>query len=227
MMSVLSRTTGKERKTMGTPNRFWDRIADRYSRSPIKDEGAYQKKLDVTRRYFTQDSEVLELGCGTGGTAILHAPNVKHYRATDISKRMIEIAEGRKSSGDAENVTFEQASLEDIDVVEESLDAVLAMSLLHLIEDKEAALGKVHGMLKPGGVFVSSTACLGDHMKWFRLIAPIGRFFGVFPLVRVFTQQELKDSMVSAGFEIDYEWRPGKGAAVFMVARKPAESEDG
>ncbi len=222
MMSVLRRTTGNERDEMATPTRFWDKIADRYSRSPIKDEGAYQKKLDVTRRYFTPDSEVLELGCGTGGTAILHAPHVKHYRATDISKRMIEIAEGKRASGGAENVSFEQASLEDIDVAEDSLDAVLALSLLHLLEDRETAIGKVHGMLKPGGVFVTSTACLGDHMRWFKLIAPIGRFFGVFPVVRVFTQQELKDSMIRAGFEIDYEWRPGKGAAVFMVAKKRA-----
>lgn len=209
---------------MGTPTKFWDRIADRYSRSPIKDEGAYQKKLDVTRRYFTPESEVLELGCGTGGTAMLHAPHVKHYRATDISKRMIEIAEGKKAADSVENVTFEQTSLEDIGVVDESLDAVLAMSLLHLLEDKDVAIRKVHSMLKPGGAFVASTVCLGDHMKWFKLIAPIGRFLGVFPLVRVFTRQELLDRMTAAGFEIDYDWRPGKSAAVFVVAKKRAGS---
>ncbi len=211
---------------MGTPTKFWDKVADRYSKKPIADEGAYQKKLDVTRRYFTPESEVLELGCGTGGTAILHAPLVKHYRATDISERMIEIADGKKAADGIENVTFEQASLEDIDVADASLDAVLALSLLHLLEDKDAAIRKVHGMLKPGGVFVTSTACIGDHMKWFRLIAPIGRFFGVFPLVRVFTRQELLDSMTSAGFEIDYEWRPAKSAAVFIVAKKRPDSNE-
>ena len=28
-------------------------------------------------------------------------------------------------------------------------------------------------MLKPGGIFVTSTACLGDTMKYIKLIAPI------------------------------------------------------
>ena len=39
--------------------------------------------------------EVLEFGCGTGGTAIIHAPYVKHIRAIDISGNMIAIAKGK------------------------------------------------------------------------------------------------------------------------------------
>ena len=220
-MTVLSRTTERERKEMGTPKSFWDKVADRYSKRPIADEGAYQRKLEITREYFTPETEALELGCGTGGTALLHSPYVKRYRATDVSARMIEIAEGKKADGDFDNVVFEQVSLEDVNVAAESLDAVLALSLLHLVENKEEAIAKVHGMLKPGGVFVSSTVCLGDNMKWFKLIGPIGRFLGLMPLVRVFTAQELIDSLTSAGFEIDHDWRPGKGRAVFIVAKKP------
>ena len=77
---------------MTTSTGFWDRIADRYSKQPIADQDAYQRKLDVTRTYFRPDMDVLELGCGTGGTAILHAPYVRHVRAVDISARMLEIA---------------------------------------------------------------------------------------------------------------------------------------
>ena len=56
---------------MATSARFWDRIAERYSKSPVADEAAYQKKLQVTREYFRPDMEVLEIGCGTGSTAIV------------------------------------------------------------------------------------------------------------------------------------------------------------
>ena len=35
---------------------------------------------------------VLEIGCGTGMTAVIHSPFVNHYHATDISSGMIEIA---------------------------------------------------------------------------------------------------------------------------------------
>jgi cyclopropane fatty-acyl-phospholipid synthase-like methyltransferase len=62
---------------------FWNKLADKYSRRPIADEAAYQKKLDVTRQYFEPDMEVLEIGCGTGTTAIAHAPFVKHIHATE------------------------------------------------------------------------------------------------------------------------------------------------
>jgi hypothetical protein len=39
-------------------------------------------------------------------------------------------------------------------------------------------------------------------------------------LVKVFTAKELEDSLTEAGFEIDHQWQPGKGKAVFMVAKK-------
>jgi len=39
------------------------------------------------------------------------------------------------------------------------------MSVLHLMEEKEGAIAKVYRLLKPGGVFATSTVCLGDSMK--------------------------------------------------------------
>ena len=205
---------------MGQSARFWDKIAERYSKRPVADEASYQKKLKVTREYFRPDMDVLEIGCGTGSTAIVHAPYVRQIRATDISSKMIEIARAKARAQNVKNVSFEQSSIDDLDVPDQSLDAVLALSILHLLENKEEVIARVHRMLKPGGVFVSSTVCLGDTMKWFKLIGPIGRFLGFMPLVRVFTAQELEDSFTNGGFEIDYRWRPGKGKAVFMVAKK-------
>jgi len=65
--------------------KFWDKIAERYSRQPVADEAAYQKKLQVTREYLKPDMEVLEFGCGTGSTAIAHAPYVKHIRRSSYT----------------------------------------------------------------------------------------------------------------------------------------------
>jgi hypothetical protein len=42
----------------------------------------------------------------------------------------------------------------------------------------------------------------------------------LFPPVKVFSVAELKDSLESAGFEIDYEWQPKKSAAAFIICRK-------
>ncbi|RMF21950.1 MAG: class I SAM-dependent methyltransferase [Cyanobacteria bacterium J083] len=200
--------------------KFWDKIADKYSKQPIADEAAYQKKLQVTQEYFKPDMSVLEFGCGTGSTALIHAPHVKQIRAIDISSAMIKIAKDKAEAQDIENITFERLTIEELTVADETFDVVLGLSILHLLENKEQVITKVYKMLKPGGVFVTSTVCLGDTMKWFKIIAPIGRFLGFFPLVKVFTVKELADSLTDAGFALDYQWQPGKGKAVFIVAKK-------
>lgn len=205
---------------MADSSAFWDRVAERYSKNPVADEASYQKKLRVTREYFSPDAQVLEIGCGTGSTAIVHAPFVKHIRATDISPKMIEIATKKAALENVDNVSFEVSSIDDLDVADQSLDAVLGLSILHLVRDRDQVIAKAYKMLKQGGVFVTSTVCIGDTMKFFKLIAPIGRFLGLMPLVTVFTVQELVDSLTKAGFSIDYQWQPGKGKAVFIVAKK-------
>jgi SAM-dependent methyltransferase len=99
--------------------------------------------------------------------------------------------------------------------------------VLHLLANKEAAIAKVYNLLQPGGVFITSTICLGDTMAWFKLIAPIGKFFGLFPLVKVFTIKDLEKSLTDAGFAINYQWQAGdyqspigNAKIVFIVAKE-------
>ena len=200
---------------------FWDKIAERYSKRPVADEAAYQKKLQVTREYLQPDMDVLEFGCGTGSTAIAHAPYVKRIQAIDISSKMIEIAQGKADAKNVENVTFRRSTIDEFSASDQGFDAVMGLSILHLLDNKEEVIARVHKMLKPGGVFVTSTACIGDTiMRFLKFIVPIGKFFGLMPMVKVFTSKELEDSFTDAGFEIDYQWQPGKGKAVFIVATK-------
>lgn len=202
--------------------KFWDKIAERYAKRPVADQAAYEKKLEVTRGYFEPDMVVLEIGCGTGSTAIAHAPYVKHIQAIDISSKMIEIAQSKANAENVRNVTFVQSTIDELDVPDQSLDAVLGLSILHLVENLDEVIARVYAMLKPGGIFVTSTACIGDTMKFFKIVAPIGKSLGLMPLVKVFTTPELEESMTDAGFEIDYQWQPGKGKALFMAAKRPS-----
>lgn len=132
---------------------------------------------------------------------------------------MIEIARSKSDANGIENITFEQSNIDDYNAPDQSLNAVLGLSILHLVENRKEVIAKIHKMLKPGGVFVSSTACLGDTMKFFKLLAPVGKFLGVMPTLRVFSKKELEDSLTDAGFMIDYQWQPGKGKSVFIVAK--------
>lgn len=199
--------------------RFWDRMADKYARQPIADEAAYQRKLDITRGYLRPDMTLLEFGCGTGGTAILHAPHVRQIRAIDFSEAMLTIARGKAAAAGVGNVSFERADIMDFAAPDGSFDMVLGLSILHLLADKDAVIAKVFRMLKPGGLFVSSTTCIGDTMGLLKPLAPVGKALGLLPQLDVMTTSGLVDSLTRAGFGIEQQWQPGRGSAVFIVAR--------
>jgi 2-polyprenyl-3-methyl-5-hydroxy-6-metoxy-1,4-benzoquinol methylase len=133
---------------------------------------------------------------------------------------MIEIARAKAAADNVMNVEFDVASIDDLDVPDQSFDAVLCLNILHLLADRNSAITRVHTMLKPGGVFVSSTACLSETMKFFKVIGPVGKFFGLIPIIKVFTPQDLMTRLTQTSFDIDHQWQPGKGKAIFVVAKK-------
>lgn len=203
-------------------DRFWDKMADSYARQPIADEAAYQTKLKVTQSYLRRDMDVLEFGCGTGGTAIIHAPHVRQITAIDFSEAMLAIARGKAEAAGVDNLTFERADITTFGAPDGRFDVIMGMSILHLLADKDAVIANVFRMLKPGGFFVSSTTCLGDTMGLFKFIAPIGKALGLLPQLDVMTTQDLVRSLTGAGFSIEHQWQPGRGKAVFIVARAGA-----
>jgi SAM-dependent methyltransferase len=202
--------------------RLWNRIARRYARAPIRNQQAYEYKLARTREYMRSDMQLLELGCGTGSTALLHAPFVDNILGVDFSEEMVAIARERAAEARVANVEFRQASVDDFDPAGKRFDMILAMSLLHLLDDRDSAIARIRELLAPGGVFVSSTACLGRHYGFLRLIAPLARGLGLFPMLRLFSDDELRTSIEAAGFAIEESWMPDekKSHVLFVVARR-------
>lgn len=209
--------------------KLWDRFSKGYYKKPISDIEAYEHKLEKTREYITKDMKALELGCGTGGTAILHSPYLKSILATDISPQMIEIAKSRPEYRDIDNVEFEATSLEELKIDFESMDVIFALSLLHLLRDPQEAVNKIYNILKPDGIFVSSTACINDILPIFKWIGPVGYRLGIIPFLNVFSANDLETFMTNAGFDIEYKWKrdkkDGKDKANFIIAKKPKHGE--
>jgi len=202
------------------PTKFWDWMAERYASQPIADEVIYREKLSRTRQFFSQDCKVLEFGCGTGSTAIAHAPYVGHIHATDISANMLAIATEKASVAGVSNITFEQANLGDLGGKVGYWQVVLGMSILHLVPDLAGHIAQVHSLLEPGGVFVSSSPCIADMAGPFRYVAPLFSWLPFLPSVAVFSREELETRLENAGFMIETSWQPGDNKSVFIVARK-------
>ena len=207
---------------MSAAAKFWDGVAEKYSRSSISNMEAYEEKLRRTRAHFTPDARVLELGCGTGSTAILHAPYVGHIDAADVSGAMLDIGRKRAADAGVDNITFQQTEIDAMSPAPESYDVVMAMSVLHLLEDCRPTFAMAYDALKPGGVLVTSTFVGREDFMWLLWpVLKIGGAIGRIPRVKFFDRKCLRDCQIAAGFQIEDEWKPGARQAVFMIARKP------
>jgi len=211
---------------MSRSDKFWDRMADMYAKSPVADEATYQRKLSETRSLLRPTMRILEFGCGTGTTAIHHAPYVRQIYAIDISDRMLNIARHKAQEAGVDNITFAHGTLPNRAVDSESFDAVLGLNVIHLMTNWRDVLTDVERILKPGGVFVSSTECLGHSFRRFaKLIAPLGSRLGIMPDIAVMTGAELESEISSTGLEIERQWCHAKhDITVFTIAKKSIEA---
>lgn len=208
---------------MSRAAKFWDRMARRYAEQPIANQENYERKLEMTRALFTPESEVLEFGCGTGSTALLHAPFANNIRAIDFSAEMITIARDKATEAGVENVIFEQASIDTVEGEEADFDVVLGLNVLHLVEDRKATLDKIYDLTKPGGFFVSSTVCITGLWALLKIVTPLAQSLGLMPMLRFFTADTLRGEVQSAGFEIVEDWMPEKSMGLFLIAKKPLD----
>ncbi len=208
---------------MSKSDPFWDKKAEGYSQSPISDEESYKRKLLETQKLFSSGMRILEFGCGTGTTAIEHSAHVQHIDALDISEKMLEIGRRKAIAAHVDNINFSRGTLTEFNAGSESLDAVLGLNVIHLLPNRGETLREVARILKPGGIFVSSTGCLGNsYLRFLKLLAPIGKLLGLMPDIFIMSETQLIDELKNAGFAIETQWHHGMDdISVFVIARKP------
>ena len=200
---------------------FWDKIAPKYAKKPVANPEAYAAKLTRIRALLRPEDRVLELGCGTGSTALALAGDVAQMTGTDISQGMIAIAERKGRVAEASNLTFRQAEATTLQA-EAPFDVVAAYSLLHLVEDLPGVLAAVYAQVKPGGLFLSKTVCLGDSNGLIRLFVRALRLVGIAPPVSFLSKAALEREIRRAGFEIvESRYFETSRLNPFITARRP------
>lgn len=207
---------------MKTAAAFWDGIAEKYARDPIKNMDNYNNTLERTRSYLGAEDSVLEIACGTGSTALLLAPSVREYLATDVSSEMIRIGRDKAAKAGTEALSLAVGTAFEGPQVGRQFDAVLSFNFIHLADDPQATIRAVYGQVKPGGYFISKSACLGEWWRVMRGVIWIMKRIGKAPHVAFFSRAALDHMVRNAGFEIiethDYTMSP---PSHFIVARRP------
>lgn len=178
--------------------RFWNRFAARYAARPLKNVPAYEAMLANVAARLKDTDRVLEIGCGTGGTAIRLAPAVAQWTATDFSAEMVKIAQAKPSGANVSFVVADAGNTFDIG----PFDAICAFNVLHLVDELPQMLARIHAQLKPGGQLICKTWCFADMRLSVRLLFPVLRVFGLFPVATSLSAAQMRQAIRDAGFAI-------------------------
>ena len=188
---------------MKTPQAFWNFRALTYDTQigHLYDD-AYRRAAENSLKHLNKESIVLEFACGTGIVTTAIAPHVAHIRAIDISDEMVSRAAQKMDDLGLSNVTVTQTDLFDPSLPEGSFDAVMAFNVLLYVDNFEEVMARIRSLLKPDGVFLSATDCLG----WNFSKAARTKFWrshtGKMPYVGFFSQKGLVKKIQQAGFTV-------------------------
>lgn len=159
------------------------------------------------------------------------ADMAKEVRGIDISSNMIEIAERKADERNIKNIGFTRAAIFDESLGKELFDLILALSVLHLVDDSAQVMERVNQLLKPGGIFISATPCLGEK-TFLSVLMNIPIFLlskmGLIPSINFFRASSLAAAVTNAGFQMieqkDLSVRPLREC--FIIARKAWKAEN-
>ena len=215
--------------TAATPARkalFWDRIARKYAADPIADLAGYEATLLRVQAFLSDKHDALEIGCGTGSTALRLAPFVRRWYATDVSTAMIAIAKEKLAAQPMPQLTFALADADAPGFGQSTYDIALAFNVLHLVGDLDATLAVAARALRPGGLLITKTPCIAEmNLLIPYALLPLMRAVGKAPHVLCFNGDHLQAAITRQDLDVlsvERHGTRGKDIRAFIVARKPA-----
>lgn len=176
--------------------------------------------LPLIQHFVNKNSEILEIGCGTGKYTGILKKNAKRICGIDISPKMIDVA--KKSNSDVRFIVGDSEKL--LDFKNEEFDVVAGFNTFSYYPNKLDALHSINRVLKRGGIFfdldmnglcpiyyILSLIGINEMKNWYRYI-------------KESTIKNLLSVFNEAGFDIVYtnalNWIPNalNRNAVLMLA---------
>jgi 2-polyprenyl-3-methyl-5-hydroxy-6-metoxy-1,4-benzoquinol methylase len=208
---------------MDKSEKFWDRQAESFTDHGQGIQLAENKDFQSILKYLNSDATVLDYGCATGIISNAIADKAKEVHAIDISSKMIEIAKTRARALNLENVNYAPGTIFDDRFQAGSFDMVLAFRVIHMLKSPSDVVSRINQLLKPGGVFISVTACMSSYKALMGIAVFLLGKTGIIPEhINFFKLPELEGLMTGAGFQIlESEKMDDSTPHYCIVARKP------
>ncbi|HEV8613483.1 MAG TPA: class I SAM-dependent methyltransferase [Gemmatimonadales bacterium] len=173
--------------------------------------GMRQAALELLARYLApgRTYELLDAGCGTGGTT-QHLRRFGVVTGVDFSGKALRYASKR----DLHRLV--RASIESLPFAEGSFDAVTTFDVVYhrAVGDDRVALSELHRVLRPGGIVLIREPAF----DWLRGAHDVG-----IHTQRRFTVGHLAERLRQAGFEVRHASYANMLLFPLAVAKRTAE----
>ena len=162
----------------------YEHIGESYSgaRKYLIEERDALFAMEISR--LTGDGIFLDLACGDGCFTVPCAANGTRIVAADISNTMLSILQKKaKLNGIPLNkVTLCRMNALDLPLADETVDTVVANSVLHLISNPQKVITEIYRVLKKGGIFLcgedapgKNTSSIFDNSKYNEIVNTLYR----------------------------------------------------
>ena len=201
---------------MNKSEKFFDKVS---SKSKPEPDITASKIIDSSIAYLEKGNYVLDFGCGSGAITNKIAKEARAIDAIDISSGMLDFAKDQAEKSSISNVDYIQASIFDERFDNNKYDVILAFNVLHYIDDMPRLINRIHTLLKPNGVFISSTACLKERRSLIGYLVMLLGKIGIIPKIYFYKSNELEALIMNENFGIIKSEKLSNLPEYFIVTR--------
>lgn len=137
----------------------YNAAADHFDDGPLAFWDRYGKRT-VERLKLASGAIVLDVGCGSGASAIPAARKVGpkgRVIGVDLADRLLGLAQAKAAEQKLQNVEFRRADMEELDFHPGDFDAVVCVFAIFFVPDMAKQVRKLWQLVRPGGQLAITT----------------------------------------------------------------------
>lgn len=183
-------------------DKFWDNLSKNYDDNIKKRNHEFQKTIAAIKPWIHPLGSILDYGCATGEHTIEIATMSSFTAGIDISPKMIEIAQQKAVDRKVINAEFIVADIFSQQFEPQSFDTIIALHILHLVNDIPKVLDALHRLLKPDGSLILLVPCVGEWNVLLRSLMYLGGQAGLMPKIHQLKINDWENILQNQQFEI-------------------------
>jgi ubiquinone/menaquinone biosynthesis C-methylase UbiE len=131
----------------------YNAASDHFDDTPLDFWARYGRRT-VERMNLASGATVLDVGCGTGASAIPAAEHVGpdgNVIGADLAEKLLELGRAKAASQGLQNIEFRTGDMANLGFPDGHFDAVISVFSIFFVPDMEKQVRELWRMVRPGG----------------------------------------------------------------------------